>query len=165
MHSNNDSNNSAAKNSFACVKCHTTEYVKLSKSTSYQLLTILKDVESVGRRLHYFWSSLTWTCSTRSHSQENDHFARDELWETLRHKGHFYGPAEISSCSQYCEFLWQTFIIGAYPVSDDGDVICVARLFSNEFQHVWITRKWRVWKAQLPIREEMHSGWIVELSS
>lgn len=57
------------------------------------------------------------------------------------------------------------FIIRAYPVSDDGDVICVALLFSNGFQHVWITRKWRVWKAQLPIREEMHSGWIVELSS
>lgn len=98
-------------------------------------------------------------------SQENDHFARVELWETLRHKGHFYGRAEISFCTQYCEFLWQTFIIRAYPVSDDGDVICVALLFSNEFQHVWITRKWRVWKAQLPIREEMHSGWIVELSS
>ncbi len=25
----------------------------------------------------------------RSRSQENDHFARVELWETLRHKGHF----------------------------------------------------------------------------
>lgn len=83
----------------------------------------------------------------------------------LWHKGHFYGPAEILFCTQYCEFLWQTFIIRAYPVSDDGDVICVALLFSKEFQHVWITRKWRVWKAQLPIREEMHSGWIVELSS
>lgn len=157
------------KNSFACVKCHTTEYVNFPKllhinySQFWKMLKVWVDNMKVW--VHYFWSSLTWTYSTRSHSQENDHFARDELWETLKHKGHFYGPAEISSCTQYCEFLWQTFIIGAYPVSDDGDVICVARLFSNEFQHVWITRKWRVWKAQLPIREEMHSGWIVELSS
>lgn len=41
----------------------------------------------------------------RSRSQENDHFARVELWETLRHKGHLYGRAEISFCTQCCEFL------------------------------------------------------------